>query len=84
MGKLANRELLLPAQVANLRTALRNRERSIVDGMFQQPDYPPLPHCPTCDVAPERINGEQTLHGTMLIDFLPCGHLFYFYLDMLL
>ncbi|WP_162637685.1 hypothetical protein [Streptomyces qinglanensis] len=52
--------------------------------MFQQPDYPPLPHCPTCDVAPERINGEQTLHGTMLIDFLPCGHLFYFYLDMLL
>ncbi|KOU62020.1 hypothetical protein ADK57_25575 [Streptomyces sp. MMG1533] len=56
------------------------RENAIVLGVLQQPDYPPLPECPACGIAPERIDTRQSElrfgrpDVPTFIDFGPCGH----------
>jgi hypothetical protein len=63
-----------------VRQALLERENAIILGVLQQPDYPPLPECPSCRVSPERIDTRQSEPRfgrpdvPTLIDFTPCGH----------
>jgi hypothetical protein len=62
------------------RHALLERENAIIRSMLQMPDYPPLPECPRCHVAPERIDTRQSeprfgqTDVPTFIDFSPCGH----------
>ncbi|MCX5137563.1 hypothetical protein OOK06_36460 [Streptomyces sp. NBC_00340] len=55
---------------------LEERENAIVDGVLQQPDYPPLPECPECNAASTEISHTQDLLGALLINVQPCGHRF--------
>jgi hypothetical protein len=55
---------------------LEEREKAIVDGMLQQPDYPPLPECPECNAASTEIAHMRDLSGDLLINVQPCGHRF--------
>jgi hypothetical protein len=56
------------------------RAEDIFAGVMQVPDYPPLPDCPTCGVAPERIVSRVEDPSffadgqPILVDFKPCGH----------
>lgn len=55
---------------------LQERQAAILDGMLQQPDYPPLPACPECSGAATEIADTRDLGGDVLINFEPCGHRF--------
>jgi hypothetical protein len=63
-----------------LQQRAEQRAKEIIDGVLQVPDYPPLPDCPTCGVAPERIVSRVDEPGffvdgqSVLVDFKPCGH----------
>jgi hypothetical protein len=64
-----------------LKERTAEREREIVSFVLQLPDYPPLPECPACDVAPERITSQTSDpvsfdrdEMAVLVDFKPCGH----------
>lgn len=78
MGK--ERTPLMADWMACMHQAMRDREATIISGVLQQPDYPPLPECPTCLVAPDRITTRTEdpsfgQDGTpVLVDFAPCGH----------
>lgn len=78
----ADRIPLPLAQLADLRQQSEAREDTIIRGMLQVPDYPPLPACPECGQHPERIDemvepGAFGLDETgLLINFKPCGHRF--------
>ncbi|MFE9621968.1 hypothetical protein [Streptomyces sp. NPDC006527] len=56
------------------------RAAEIAQKLLQVPDYPPLPECPSCQAAPERITSraESLAFGQdatpVLVDFSPCGH----------
>jgi hypothetical protein len=57
------------------------RTEEIIRDLLQVPDYPPLPDCPTCGVAPERIVSRVVAEPSfgvdgqaVLVDFKPCGH----------
>ncbi|MFE9432347.1 hypothetical protein ACFYNA_15315 [Streptomyces sp. NPDC006640] len=73
---------LRPAQIADMRAALESRERTIIELMLQQPDYPPLPPCPECSAEVERMDSmlEPPQFGVydsvLLINMKPCGHRF--------
>lgn len=73
---------LSPEQFTSMRHALDARERSIIDQMLQQPDYPPLPPCPECGAAVEQMDSmveppSFAAHGeAFLINLKPCGHRF--------
>lgn len=66
--------------VRYLKQEMTRREQEIVQNLLQMPDYPPLPECPTCNVAPERITtrtAEPSFEqdgAPLLVDFSPCGH----------
>lgn len=70
------------SQVVAMQAAMRQREEAIIDGVLQQPDYPPLPACPECGTAPERIAEriEEPKFGVdedaVLVNIKPCGHRF--------
>jgi len=75
--------LPLPShQLAALQDAMTERESTIISGVLQQPDYPPLAACPSCGHAPEQITSkaEAPRYGVyedaVLVDFAPCGHKF--------
>ncbi|WP_369274541.1 hypothetical protein AB5J55_35490 [Streptomyces sp. R11] len=63
-----------------LKQETARREQEITQHLLQVPDYPPLPECPTCSVAPEQITTRTAepsfkQDGTpLLVDFKPCGH----------
>lgn len=71
-----------PAQLADLQEAMRGREHTIIRGVLQQPDYPPLPACPECGAAAQRIDSMveppafSQREDALLINFKPCGHRF--------
>jgi hypothetical protein len=66
--------------LAYMQDAGKRREEAIIRDMLQQPDYPPLAPCPSCDVPPEEILSriEDPEFGQfvliVLVDFKPCGH----------
>ncbi|MFF2383789.1 hypothetical protein [Streptomyces sp. NPDC058108] len=74
----------MPAEwLRYLKQRTENREAEIVVNVLQLPDYPPLPECPTCDVAPEQITSRTSDpvafdrdEVAILVDFKPCGHRF--------
>lgn len=83
-----NRIELAHAQIADLRVALDQRESAIIEKVLQQPDYPPLPPCPECGAAVERMDSmmEPPQFGVyeraLLINLKPCGHRFRGPLDL--
>jgi hypothetical protein len=68
--------------LGELDQAARQREDEIVRFVLQQPDYPPLPACPECDVEPTEIKqwmGDPDFdidHNFAWVAFRPCGHVF--------
>ncbi|MGA5470472.1 hypothetical protein [Streptomyces arboris] len=67
------------AWLADLEAALLDREEEVILGVLQQPDYPALVSCPTCDVPPESVASrvEDPVidgHPAVLVDFKPCRH----------
>ncbi|MFD1277487.1 hypothetical protein [Streptomyces kaempferi] len=74
----------MPAEwLRYLKQCTEDREREIVVNVLQVPAYPPLPACPTCDVAPEQITSRtpdpvafDRDETAILVDFKPCGHAF--------
>jgi hypothetical protein len=79
---------LFPEQLADMRDALARRERTIIDNLLQQPDYPPLPACPEGCVAVEQIDSMvepfmfRIDERVLLINVKPCGHRFRGVLDL--
>lgn len=73
---MADRELMPIEWLRYLKQRTAERDDEIVRNMLQTPDYPPLPECPDCDVAPERISSQSAGLGGegVLVDFHPCGH----------
>lgn len=77
---MADREQMPIEWLHYLKERTAERENEIVQNMLQVPDYPPLPECPTCDAAPERIVSQVAepsffVDGApVLVDFKPCGH----------
>jgi hypothetical protein len=66
-----------------LKQRTEERETEIVVNMLQLPEYPPLPECPACEAAPERITCRTADpafdqdEAPLLVDFAPCGHGFH-------
>lgn len=83
-----SRTKLASEQIADLRRALEQRERTIVEQVLQAPDYPPLPPCPECGTAAERMDSmlEPSQFGVydraVLINVQPCGHRFRGVIDL--
>lgn len=72
-----DRLALSPEVAAQLERELRQREKTIIDGLLQQPDYPPLPCCPECHAAVEEISSMRDFAtDDTLINVQPCGHRF--------
>ncbi|HTE56978.1 MAG TPA: hypothetical protein VK698_39265 [Kofleriaceae bacterium] len=73
---------LSPSQLNDMGEAIRDRERTILAGAPQRPDYPPLPPCPECGAVAERVESMMELPSfgvyeqVVLIDLTPCGHRF--------
>lgn len=61
---------------AILEFKLEERRKEITQELLQQPDYPPLPECPECGAAAEKITDRRDLDDAVLIAFKPCGHRF--------
>lgn len=59
-----------------IRDALRDREQRIIHELLQVPDYPPLPACPSCGTAAQKIG-----HHEDVTWFEPCGHRFHIGLE---
>lgn len=64
------------AQFEALAREVHDREQTIISGMLQQPDYPPLPACPECGTRATKLTEQLELDNTVLVDFLPCDHRF--------
>ena len=71
----------MPAEwLRYLQQRSEQRAEEIIRDALQVPDYPPLPDCPTCGAAPERIVSrveEPSFHvdaQAVLVDFKSCGH----------
>lgn len=68
--------------LGELDQAARRREDEIVRFVLQQPDYPPLPACPQCDVEPAEIkqwvgDPDFDIDSTFVwVAFKPCKHVF--------
>jgi hypothetical protein len=61
---------------ALLEFQLQERQATILAGLLQQPDYPPLPACPECSAAATEIADSRNLNGDVLVNIEPCGHRF--------
>lgn len=61
---------------ALLEFKLQERQATILSGLLQQPDYPPLPACPECGAVTTEITDSRDLNGDALINVKPCGHRF--------
>lgn len=63
-----------------LQRRAEQRAEEIIRDVLQVPDYPPLPGCPSCGIAPERIVSRMEEPSffadgiPVLVDFKPCGH----------
>ncbi|MDH6610297.1 hypothetical protein M2164_005932 [Streptomyces sp. SAI-208] len=79
---------LSPEQFHDMRHALDQRERAIIEHVLQQPDYPPLPPCPECGAAVEQMDSMveppqfAVDEQAFLINVKPCGHKFRAVIDL--
>jgi hypothetical protein len=79
---------LTSQQVADLRRQFRDRDAEGLGALLLDEPVPPLPSCPTCGVAPERID-QRTEDPEFGVDvtalrlrWLPCGHRFRAVVDL--
>ncbi|MFC7817571.1 hypothetical protein ACFUTR_23355 [Streptomyces sp. NPDC057367] len=67
-------------QVADLRRQFRERDAEGLGALLRGEPVPPLPDCPTCGAAPERVDQrvEDPEFGVdetaLLVRWRPCGH----------
>lgn len=83
-----NRMELSSAEFSRMRWELRKREEAIIEQVLQQADYPPLPACPECAVAVEKMESMvepqkfEVDEQAVLINLKPCGHRFRAVVDL--
>ena len=79
---------LTSEQVVDLRRQLNNRPVEALGTILRSEPLPPLPLCPSCGTAAERIDGrvEDPQFGVdetaLRLRWLPCGHRFRAVVDL--